>query len=154
MGDSAASVKCRRIGREESCGSRERDGNNRRGLRNANWERLAKELAHNSMSSKHFFADSSALVIKSLRGVCNLNPRLSIDEEHQGEGCQDWHSNNQPQRALATVVYIHNPDETKVSLLCGGGSGHEPSHSGFVADGLLTGNTLSLRSGLSVLESE
>uniref|UniRef100_A0A6B2L0R9 Dihydroxyacetone kinase n=1 Tax=Arcella intermedia TaxID=1963864 RepID=A0A6B2L0R9_9EUKA len=29
--------------------------------------------------------------------------------------------------------------KTKVSILCGGGSGHEPAHAGFVGNGLLTG---------------
>ena len=32
------------------------------------------------------------------------------------------------------VVYLTKPDRTKVALICGGGSGHEPSHSGFVGE--------------------
>lgn len=31
-----------------------------------------------------------------------------------------------------SAVYIANQDCNKVALLCGGGSGHEPAHAGFV----------------------
>lgn len=37
-----------------------------------------------------------------------------------------------------TVVYARNRDPKKVSIVCGGGSGHEPAHAAFVGDGLLT----------------
>jgi len=30
------------------------------------------------------------------------------------------------------AVYIANQDYNKVALMCGGGSGHEPAHAGFV----------------------
>jgi hypothetical protein len=31
------------------------------------------------------------------------------------------------------VVYLRaSPERTRVALVCGGGSGHEPSHAGFV----------------------
>ena len=30
------------------------------------------------------------------------------------------------------VIYISSHDRSKVALLCGGGSGHEPAHAGFV----------------------
>lgn len=30
------------------------------------------------------------------------------------------------------VVYLAKRDPSKVALICGGGSGHEPAHAGFV----------------------
>ena len=36
------------------------------------------------------------------------------------------------------VVYRANWDRSKVALISGGGSGHEPSHAGFVGPGMLT----------------
>ena len=33
---------------------------------------------------------------------------------------------------FGAVVYRTKIDKSKVSLICGGGSGHEPSHPGFV----------------------
>ncbi len=36
------------------------------------------------------------------------------------------------------VVYRAKRDKSKVALLSGGGSGHEPSHAGFVGEGMLT----------------
>lgn len=36
------------------------------------------------------------------------------------------------------VVYRREQDSRKVALVSGGGSGHEPAHAGFVADGLLS----------------
>lgn len=32
------------------------------------------------------------------------------------------------------VVYLVNRDESAIALICGGGSGHEPSHAGFVGE--------------------
>lgn len=31
-----------------------------------------------------------------------------------------------------TVVHVKTQDRSKVALMCGGGSGHEPAHAGFV----------------------
>src|SRR5690606_4461611 len=36
------------------------------------------------------------------------------------------------------VVYRADWDRTKVALVSGGGSGHEPAHAGFVGPGMLT----------------
>jgi dihydroxyacetone kinase len=72
-----------------------------------------------SIQSKHFLNAASSLVIDSLKGLCVINPHLALDVANR-------------------VVYLAKPDKTKVALLCGGGSGHEPSHSGFVGQGILT----------------
>ena len=36
------------------------------------------------------------------------------------------------------VVLRSDWDKSKVALVCGGGSGHEPAHAGFVGKGMLT----------------
>ena len=32
------------------------------------------------------------------------------------------------------MVYLSSRDQGKVALICGGGSGHEPAHAGFVGE--------------------
>lgn len=71
-------------------------------------------------SSKHFFSDPIHLVNIALKATTITNPSLGLDEENK-------------------IIYIR-PDGTTptVSLLSGGGSGHEPSFSGLVGHGLLS----------------
>ncbi|PCH44361.1 dihydroxyacetone kinase 1 [Wolfiporia cocos MD-104 SS10] len=72
-----------------------------------------------SIQSKHFTNAPENLVVESLQGLCSLNPQIALDVADK-------------------VVYVANPDRSKVALICGGGSGHEPAHAGFVGDGMLT----------------
>ncbi|KAJ3569259.1 hypothetical protein NP233_g5175 [Leucocoprinus birnbaumii] len=72
-----------------------------------------------SIQSKHFLNKSETLVVDSLRGLCAVNPQLALDVENK-------------------TVYIAKQDRSKVALMCGGGSGHEPAHAGFVGEGMLT----------------
>ncbi|KAL4063120.1 Dak1 domain-containing protein [Scleroderma citrinum] len=69
--------------------------------------------------AKHFVAGGQSLVTDSLQGLCIVNPNISLD-------------------IPSKVVHLANQDRSKVALLCGGGSGHEPSHAGFVGQGILT----------------
>ncbi|KAG2121181.1 dihydroxyacetone kinase [Suillus cothurnatus] len=71
------------------------------------------------VQSKHFLNTAPSLVLDSLEGLCAINTNLALDPIHK-------------------VVYLADQDRSKVALLCGGGSGHEPSHSGFVGQGALT----------------
>ncbi|TFK75036.1 dihydroxyacetone kinase 1 [Pluteus cervinus] len=73
-----------------------------------------------SAQSKHFLNDPATLVLDSLQGLCAVNPQLVLDSHNKS-------------------VFVANPDRSKVALLCGGGSGHEPAHAGFVGKGILTG---------------
>ncbi|KAF8887292.1 dihydroxyacetone kinase 1 [Infundibulicybe gibba] len=73
-----------------------------------------------SIQSKHFLNTPASLVLDSLRGLCAVNPQLALDAQNK-------------------IVYVASPDRTKVALLCGGGSGHEPAHAGFVGKGILSG---------------
>ncbi|TDL23596.1 dihydroxyacetone kinase [Rickenella mellea] len=73
-----------------------------------------------TLTDKHFLNSPLTLVLDSLRGLCALNPNVCLDEANK-------------------VVYQANPDRSKVAIICGGGSGHEPSHAGFVGNGILNG---------------
>ncbi|VDC04169.1 unnamed protein product [Peniophora sp. CBMAI 1063] len=72
-----------------------------------------------AIQSKHFVNDPDNLVLESLHGLCTLDPALALDEQNR-------------------VVYQASQDRSKVALICGGGSGHEPAHAAFVGDGMLT----------------
>jgi dihydroxyacetone kinase len=94
---------------------------------------------------KHFLNDPSSLVIDSLEGLCAVNPHLSLDVHNK-------------------VVYLASPERSQVALVCGGGSGHEPSHAGFVGDGILTAavcgnifaspNASQVRRGINLIDNK
>ncbi|KAA8908088.1 hypothetical protein TRICI_004839 [Trichomonascus ciferrii] len=71
------------------------------------------------MSCKHFFSNANSLVPSYLKGFVRVNPDLSLVEEER-------------------VVYNPHHSKKKVSLVSGGGSGHEPAWSSYVGDGMLT----------------
>ncbi|ANB14705.1 Dak1p [Sugiyamaella lignohabitans] len=70
------------------------------------------------MSTKHFFPNQNGLVVRALKGVASQNPSLGVLESDK-------------------VLFHLDHDSSKVSLLSGGGSGHEPAHSGYVGKGML-----------------
>lgn len=70
------------------------------------------------MSKAHLFNSPDGLVVKSLRGLISYNPSLSLDEANR-------------------VVFDTNHDRSKVSIVSGGGSGHEPAWSGYVGENML-----------------
>lgn len=70
------------------------------------------------MSTRHLFNSPDGLVTKSLRGVVAYNPRLGLDETHR-------------------VVFDPAHDRSKVSIIAGGGAGHEPAWAGYVGKNLL-----------------
>lgn len=74
-----------------------------------------------TMFDKHYFPSTSAnsLVPRGLRALVSANDHLSLD---YGE------------RVVANAYH----DASKVSIISGGGSGHEPAWSGYVGDGLLS----------------
>ncbi|KAJ8487387.1 hypothetical protein ONZ45_g14362 [Pleurotus djamor] len=98
-----------------------------------------------SLQSKHFLNHPETLVIDSLKGLCALNPHISLDEKNR-------------------VAHIGSPDHQKVALLCGGGSGHEPAHAGFVGKGMLTAavcgnifaspNASQVRKGIDAIDND
>lgn len=73
------------------------------------------------MSPKHYFPSTSAnsLVPRALRALVTANEQLTLDF---------------PERVVSNAYH----DDSKVSIIGGGGSGHEPAWSGFVGEGLLS----------------
>ena len=73
------------------------------------------------MSTKHYFPETAVntLVPRALRALVTANPSLALISEHR-------------------VVLNNNHNPSHVSLISGGGSGHEPAWSGYVGDGLLS----------------
>ncbi|EON97552.1 putative dihydroxyacetone kinase protein [Phaeoacremonium minimum UCRPA7] len=70
------------------------------------------------MSKRHLFESPDGLVNKALRGIVSYNPSLAFDEVNR-------------------VVYDTSYDRSKVSVISGGGSGHEPAWSGYVGTNML-----------------
>ena len=69
-------------------------------------------------AAKHFINDPTHLVNTSLSSIPLTNPSVALDTRNK-------------------VIYEASPTPS-VSLISGGGSGHEPSFSSFVGRGLLT----------------
>ena len=74
-----------------------------------------------SPTAKHFINDPTHLVLSALHSITLTNPNCALDKENK-------------------IVYLR-PDAAKaqVSIISGGGSGHEPSFAAFVGPGLLSG---------------
>ncbi|KAI1182934.1 dihydroxyacetone kinase [Nemania serpens] len=70
------------------------------------------------MSKRHLYNSLDGLVNKGLRGLIAYNPALALDEQNR-------------------VVYNTAYDKSTVSIISGGGSGHEPAWSGYVGTNLL-----------------
>ncbi|KAI8932002.1 hypothetical protein NX059_010898 [Plenodomus lindquistii] len=71
------------------------------------------------MSRKHFFPNPEGVVVHMLQSVCTRNAHMGLDEPNR-------------------VVYNLSHPPNQVTVISGGGSGHEPAWSGFVGDGMLT----------------
>lgn len=72
-------------------------------------------------ATRHFFSDSTSLVIEALRSLTLTNPSLAFDEENK--------------------IIFRRPNtypRSNVAVISGGGSGHEPAFAGFVGKGFLT----------------
>lgn len=68
---------------------------------------------------KKLVNDPADVVSDALRGVAAAHPSLRVDHRHK------------------VIVRADAPVRGKVGLVSGGGSGHEPLHSGFVGHGML-----------------
>ena len=83
-------------------------------------------------SDKHFLNDPSTLVEDSLHGLRHTNPTVNFDATHKGSVIAAVLHPDVSNIDLSIVIFRKSHDRTKVSLICGGGSGHEPAHAGFV----------------------
>lgn len=70
------------------------------------------------MATKHFFADTAGVVTLGLESLVARNNHLALDAPNK-------------------VVYLKSHSPTKVSVISGGGGGHEPAWSGYVGTGML-----------------
>ena len=72
-------------------------------------------------AAKHYLTDPTHAVLTSLNSLTKTNPSLVLDSQNK-------------------IIY-RNPSSltrlSNVSVVCGGGSGHEPGFAGFVGQGLL-----------------
>ncbi|TCG10776.1 dihydroxyacetone kinase subunit DhaK [Mycoplasma todarodis] len=67
---------------------------------------------------KKILNNPSGVVLEMMEGIANENKDVAIDKESQ-------------------TLYKKNINKNKVSLISGGGSGHEPAHAGFIGKGML-----------------
>ncbi|KAF5522644.1 Dihydroxyacetone kinase [Colletotrichum aenigma] len=70
------------------------------------------------MSDRHIFQSADGLVDKCLRGLIAYNPSLGLDASNR-------------------VVFDTTYDKSNISIISGGGSGHEPAWSGYVGKNML-----------------
>lgn len=78
-------------------------------------------IAGYNPAAKHFINDPSALVLSALKSITRTNPNVALDPENK-------------------IVYLRpGTSASQVSIVSGGGAGHEPSFSAFVGRGLLSG---------------
>ena len=69
--------------------------------------------------AKHFHNEPIHLVTGALRSLPRLNPSVAVDDKYK-------------------IVYIKQTKLPQVSVISGGGSGHEPSFASFVGHGMLS----------------
>ncbi|KAL1306793.1 hypothetical protein AAFC00_005452 [Neodothiora populina] len=71
------------------------------------------------MANKHFFPDTAGVVVLGLQSLVSRNPNhLALDAPNK-------------------VVFSREHPTSKVSVISGGGSGHEPAWAGYVGSGML-----------------
>ncbi|KAI5461373.1 Dak1 domain-containing protein [Mariannaea sp. PMI_226] len=73
------------------------------------------------MSAKHFINDPTHLVTSALHSLTLTNPSVALDRDNK-------------------IIYRRpsSKDASQVSIISGGGSGHEPSFAGMVGKGMLS----------------
>ncbi|KAF1958024.1 dihydroxyacetone kinase-like protein [Byssothecium circinans] len=71
------------------------------------------------MSRKHFFSSPEGMVVHMLTSLTTRNKHMALDAPNR-------------------VVYNTAHPPSQVTIISGGGSGHEPAWSGFVGDGMLS----------------
>ena len=76
------------------------------------------------MPTKKLVNSPSTAVPDALRGLVRANPDLALLSGHD---------------VILRSDLGDGAVKGKVALVCGGGSGHEPAHAGYVGKGMLTG---------------
>ncbi|KAF9256556.1 DAK1/DegV-like protein [Marasmius fiardii PR-910] len=83
------------------------------------------------MSTKHLYNTTEGLVSKSLQGAIHLNPSLRFHAPSRSVYIHESH----PRTETKTP---HNNNQITVSVISGGGAGHEPAHAGYTGHGMLS----------------
>ncbi|OLN97927.1 Dihydroxyacetone kinase 1-like protein 1 [Colletotrichum chlorophyti] len=71
------------------------------------------------MSNNHFYDEAEDLVLDALESLVLTHSGLTLDKSKK-------------------TIWLTKNNSQHVSLLSGGGAGHEPAHAGYVGDGMLT----------------
>ena len=82
-----------------------------------------KCASNGPLAAKHFFSDPTHLVHTALESLTLTNPSLAFDREN---------------KVIYKKPLKNATPEPKVSIVSGGGSGHEPAFAGFVGKGFLS----------------
>ncbi|KAK3233809.1 hypothetical protein CYMTET_55920 [Cymbomonas tetramitiformis] len=77
---------------------------------------------YDAQSAKKLINKPEDVVCEMLEGICDMNPNVT-----RLEGFPD-----------IKVILRRELDSSKVALISGGGSGHEPAHAGYVGKGMLS----------------
>jgi len=77
------------------------------------------KITAGSIIDRHFVINQTILMDSAVQSLPLTNPSVSVDTKSR-------------------VVFLNPDHPPQVSLVSGGGSGHEPSFSGFVGKGMLT----------------
>ncbi|PPQ70154.1 hypothetical protein CVT26_014447, partial [Gymnopilus dilepis] len=95
------------------------------------------------MSTKHLYASSDGLVLKSLRGAVALNPSLGLHEPSKTVFVLPSSTPTSASSASASSSFSttpptpSKPTPRRTAVISGGGSGHEPAHAGYTGRGML-----------------
>lgn len=89
-------------------------------MRGGGWGCVGGTEADGPNLAKHFINDPTHLVRTALQAIPKINPGVACDVENK-------------------IIYVKSHARPQVSIVSGGGSGHEPSFSSFVGAGLLSG---------------
>ncbi|GKT71200.1 dihydroxyacetone kinase [Colletotrichum tofieldiae] len=92
--------------------------------------------------SNHFYDEAEDLVLDALESLVLTHSGLSLDKSKKSKPASHSRvplaSRNTQTYKILPALWLTKNDSQKVSLLSGGGAGHEPAHAGFVGDGMLT----------------
>lgn len=92
------------------------------------------------MPDTTFFKDGQSLVIDSLQGLCSVSPELVFNRASKSMSSSPPYirSRHTPTHATPVISNAHHDPSKTVTLISGGGAGHEPAHAALVGRGLLS----------------
>lgn len=85
---------------------------------NSTFKNLTQNV--NRLTPKYFLNKKETVLNEYLKGLCMLRNNLIYFEDYN------------------IIADNHQLDDSNIKIICGGGSGHEPAHSGYVTKGFLS----------------